>query len=786
MSSAPPTVCSTGWAIPALLRASPTLRSCALHALMRPQSDAGPLPPVPTAAMAASLALRMSGGSGIPTALQLQAAGEALQALVAQHSLPSASPMAIFLQPYSPIIAALPPDILLALLRGCLLCALPDATLNFLLACTAQRYASLPPVQFETEVGGPSPHTAGLVRDWWLACFSPLAAPPQPSEDLPHEPLCFCSYLVTFPSSRRPRLPRVSFGLLPDSPAADFWARGLDSGAPLPPPSCAAQVGSAFGQAAWVRRHWPTHAAAAACTHRAHAQGSPAAVFSSLVTQLRERGAGDAALAHVFCLKLWATTPECASSQAAPAVAVLVGVLQAHPEDGCIAQSACAAVGLLVNHFPTAPGMGAAQLAALPAVAAVLCAPALPAAASIQAALCLWRVLVKKELHFAARTLAAGLTPRLVELLQWRGEPRAQLEACRALSLSLRTEQDVEAVMHAGALPPLVSLLDSPEAALRELAVLELASMASVSSAAREEALGAAGVVPPLLRALNPHATSSFVLHATRALSSLVSSSSTLAAVSALVPRLAGLLTAEEPRVLENVLRSLSNISSGRENRQTVLEAGCLTRTAALLGHADRDVARQALFVLYNLTIKCDNLTLLAVLAAGALPHVSELLVLPDYLVTHKLVCRLLSRVCAGTHRQVQTVLEECAQALIAMACSSEEGIAMEACFVLAEASCHGTAAQVRELVSMGLLQAMLRGLERWKELDDGWKIMAGLECMVGKGVSRVELLEAGVVLAVRELAGRERVEWEMIGEAQGMALEFMEKHFPVAGVELD
>jgi hypothetical protein len=104
--------------------------------------------------------------------------------------LPSHTPSnAVFLAPYCPTLAALPHTVLQALLRVHHLAALPAPTPDFLSACLAQRYASLPPSQFQAEVADSSSHWDGLARGWWTARFG------QPS--LPPSQLCHCAQIVS-------------------------------------------------------------------------------------------------------------------------------------------------------------------------------------------------------------------------------------------------------------------------------------------------------------------------------------------------------------------------------------------------------------------------------------------------------------------------------------------------------------------------------------------------------------------------------------------------------------
>ena len=505
-----------GWCSPSVLRLSPFLRSLEAQASRDPN---------PSHSLHTLLALATL---PCPSYSELLVAGMALEVLVGQHPVPLFNVSTVFLAPYCPCMAFLPLPALLVLLRVCQLADLPQPTVQALSACLAQRYASLPPAQFEAEIATPCPHWAALARDWWSARFGPRqpgssAAVPDPPDWEP-PPMCHCCSAHTSPLQVSGDLPpSLTLGLAQGAPAAEYFARGrLPPGASQPPTPCLLALAAAFGHSAWLGKVWPSALQAMVAMAKTLG-GSPAAHYSALLALLAKEGRGSAFLTYLCCLQLWSLAHTCPSRHTALAVATVVGALQAHPGDACIALNGCGAVGALTEEQPTAPGLGAALLAGLPTLAAVLLSPCLPAPVTCNAAIWLSCGKVGSQPALLAGLLAAGTgaVPRLVELLQWHHMPQAQLRALRAL-FTLCSSAAL-AVLDAGALPPLLRLLDSSIARVREHAVMLLGRLADSSEEARTAAL-AAGVLSPLLRTLQPFATAAFVRYGAEAVASLMPS----------------------------------------------------------------------------------------------------------------------------------------------------------------------------------------------------------------------------------------------------------------------
>ena len=705
MAAVPPP--PSGWASPALLRSCPYLLTCTVEIVrlqQRSALEAGvSLAGARTsmeADLAAALQLRLP--EPRPSLCDLLAAGVALQALSEQQPQPTCRPLEVFLLPFSPAIASLPPPALLALLQACQLIALPEPAASTLAACLAQRYASLTPEQFQAEVGAPSPLWGARVLAWWELNFGSLVPPEIPGA-AGHQHNCFCANLVLFSKHLAVNRPEVAFGLpAAGGPPSDFWARGLDCGS-TPPPPCAALLASLFGHHAWVQGKWPAATAALKSSFAAGAEGSRA-----LVALLRAQGAQRPLLAFLCCHLLWLHSETMGSAAAAPALAALAEALLAHPESACVAQSVGATVGGIVLNYPTAPGMGAALQAVLPALASALHCLALPHTSTRQVAYGLSIALDQCPPPLIASALATGIVPRLVQLLHWHHSTGAQFHACWALaSCSGALAEGTAAVVDAGALPPLVRLLDSPELDVQERAVMALWATAARGLPARLAVLQA-GVLPPLLRALAPSATTCTVHWAAKLCRELLHSKvvggevlPSLQQVLPLLPRLAALLSSESTGVQVDALWALSYACVGGEDRvQAVLQLGCLGRVGQLLGLAGESVAVPALLLLQNV-LAGGELAVQGVLSAGALQALRPLLRAEQPERLRAEACRALRRVCGGSVGQVREVLQGgCLPGLLELAASG--GQQEEACWALAGACGSGCRGVLQELGGVG------------------------------------------------------------------------------------
>ena len=339
--------------------------------------------------------------------------------------------------------------------------------------------------------------------------------------------------------------------------------------------------------------------------------------------------------------------------------------------------------------------------------------------------------------------IAAGVVPRIVQLLALDAQPRLQFEACWTLAnIAAGTSANTNEVIHAGAVSAFVRLLSSPHEDVREQAVWALGTIAGDGVPTRNVAI-AAGVIPPLLACITPGATTSFLKNvraapppppppppspslrfnplphphppqATWTLSNLCRGKPppSLPTTRALLPKLTELITSDDRDVQQDALWALSYLSDGEEDRLwAFLEAGALPRIVQLLTSPHLEVVTPALRAIGNIATGDDLLTQ-AVLNEGALHGVLALLANTRRAV-RKEACWLVSNVCAGTPGQIQMVFDcNLLPALIHQLRQGEPDVQREACWALSNATTGGTARQLYDLVRFGLVPPLKRVLE--------------------------------------------------------------------------
>lgn len=256
----------------------------------------------------------------------------------------------------------------------------------------------------------------------------------------------------------------------------------------------------------------------------------------------------------------------------------------------------------------------------------------------------------------------------LVELLRRDDAPRLQLEAAWSLSnIAGGTSAHTRAVVNAGALPPLVALLQAGDQDVRDQAVWALSNVAGDGPALRDAVL-ATDALPALLTELSERCSPALQRVAAACMRNLVRGAPPppLPSVRAAVPVLAGLLRCEDAEVLADACWALAHLSRcGEQHIQALAAARVCERLAALLGHAEQAVCYPALRALSRV-LAGSHAEMQIALDCGALPALLRLLREPPApAALRRAACWALSSVADGSLSQIQDLLDAGAAPLL-------------------------------------------------------------------------------------------------------------------------
>jgi importin subunit alpha-1 len=310
--------------------------------------------------------------------------------------------------------------------------------------------------------------------------------------------------------------------------------------------------------------------------------------------------------------------------------------------------------------------------------------------------------------------LAAGALPRLVELLALDAHPLVQFEALWALTnIASGCSSNTRAVMDAGAVPPFVRLLASPDPDVKNQAAWALGNVAGDGVALRDAVL-AAGALPPLLAATTLTSGLPSLANVTWTLSNLCRGkpAPSMDHTREMLPKLAQLITSDDKNVQQDAMWALSYLSDGDSARLSAfLEVNALPRIVQLLSSPHTEVVTPALRTIGNI-VTGDELQTQAVINEGALHGVRALMTNFRRNI-RKEACWMVSNVCAGTPGQIQAVFDcNLFPALIHQLTNGEADVQREACWALSNATTGGTAQQIYDLVRLGAV-APLGGVLR-------------------------------------------------------------------------
>jgi len=334
----------------------------------------------------------------------------------------------------------------------------------------------------------------------------------------------------------------------------------------------------------------------------------------------------------------------------------------------------------------------------------------------------------------------SGALPILVALLKMTDSNEILFEAAWALTNVASTDQ-TRAVVENGAVPPLIELLLSKGADVREQSAWCLGNIAGDSTDLRNYVLECGGMAPLLQNIGQPENVSLFN-NCVWALSNFCRGKPQpdLNLVAPALPFLATIVQKPSGDALMDACWALSYLSDGDDERiDAVMNTGVVPPLVSLLGSDNATVVTPVLRALGNFVSGNDKQTQ-AVLDAGVLKYVPTLLEHPRKNI-RKETCWLLSNIAAGTKSQISEVINSnILPTIVELVHDAPWDVRKEATWVVSNIATGGTDVDVQTLAGIGAIEAICGILEA----DDAKITMVGLEAIdnilrVGQGCGKIE-----------------------------------------------
>lgn len=303
--------------------------------------------------------------------------------------------------------------------------------------------------------------------------------------------------------------------------------------------------------------------------------------------------------------------------------------------------------------------------------------------------------------------LNSGALPFLIQMLSLTDKPLVQFEAAWALTNIASTDKTAT-IVHAGAVPPLVQLLASASADVREQSAWCLGNIAGDSTALRDVVLASNAMQPLILNIMKPESNSLFT-NCVWALSNFCRGKPqpAISQVQSAIPAIVNILKGDNEDAKVDALWALSYISDGKEEHiDAVLECDVAPLLVEILGKESK-MLTPALRTVGNIVTGSDKQTQ-AMLNANLL-HKMQFLLNHERRVIKKEACWVLSNIAAGTEQQIGSVLGKygCMAQVAEMAEHATWEVRKEAIWVVSNIATGGNKFHIQSVVECGAIDAL-------------------------------------------------------------------------------
>ena len=320
--------------------------------------------------------------------------------------------------------------------------------------------------------------------------------------------------------------------------------------------------------------------------------------------------------------------------------------------------------------------------------------------------------------------LATGILPRVVTILA-KGSSDHQFEAAWILTnLSSGSSEHTKAVVDAGAIPILAQALQHSHVPIQEQCVWALGNVAGDQPAYRNGLLQA-GIVQALVGLCKPGASAPLMRNVTWTMSNLCRGKNPppdMAQMTLLIPYLVQLTAANDDEVVSDACWALSFLTDddeihGLEGKQRhvpqVVATGVVGHLVKLTGHRSMSIATPALRTMGNVVSGTDDAHTDMAVQAGLLDQAVHILQTSTDVQLRKELCWVISNVTAGTHAQINAVLQaKLVPTLIQIIKGPYPEVVKEAAFALANVCSEGTDSHVASMVQEGVVAAFCHLLD--------------------------------------------------------------------------